>query len=73
MEYNAMNVLKQYKELGLTDEQAMTVVLMSIGDTIQVVNDLEADNIHPDRQERYAGYANAMGYLFELREEILKL
>lgn len=66
-------MLRQFKELGLDDQQCLTVALMSVGNTIQVVNDLEADNIKSDRQESYVGYANAMGFLFELREEILKL
>lgn len=72
VEYQAMEMLRQYRELGLTDEQAMTAALMSVSNTIVVVNDLESDNIKSDMHENYVGYANAMGYLFELREEILK-
>jgi translation elongation factor EF-1alpha len=73
VEYTACEMVKQFQELGLTQEQAIQASLMSVSNSIVLINDLDDDNIRDKRKEDYVGYGNMMAYLFELREEILKI
>lgn len=72
-EYTACEMVRQFQEFGLTQEQAINAALMSVSNSIVYINDLDDDNIRDGKKEQYMGYGNMMAYLFELREEILKI